>query len=98
MNMGKSDKKTLFRKKVLKELRKKRVNNYKKDKLIIKKLNQLIKKSKYKNIMLYIPLKNEVNIMPLIINLRQKGYNLYVPFMQNESFKLVKFRFPLEKK
>jgi len=96
--MGKSDKKTLFRKKVLKELRKKRVNNYKKDKLIIKKLNQLIKKSKYKNIMLYIPLKNEVNIMPLIINLRQKGYNLYVPFMQNESFKLVKFRFPLEKK
>ena len=48
--------------------------------------------------MLFLPLKNEVNIMPLIKLLRERGYNLYVPYMEDESFRLVKYRLPLFKK
>ncbi len=48
--------------------------------------------------MLFIPLKNEVNINPLIKRLRREGKTLYVPFMEGKSFKLVKYRLPLHKK
>jgi len=91
----KTDSKKLFRKKVLKEISKKRVHNYKKDKLINWQLYHYIKKEKFKNIMLFIPLKNEVNIKPLIKLLRERGYNLYVPYMEGKSFKLVPYRLPL---
>ncbi len=90
--------KNLFRKKVLKEISKKRVNNYKKDKIINTQLYRFIKRAGYKDIMIFIPLKNEVNIAPLIKLLREKGYNLYVPYMENDSFRLVKYRLPLKKK
>ena len=96
--MNKRDKKAIFRKKVLKDISKKRVNNYKIDKLINKNLLMYIKKNKLKNIMLYIPLKNEVNISHLIKDLREKRYNLFVPFMEGKSFRLVKYRLPLQKK
>jgi 5-formyltetrahydrofolate cyclo-ligase len=92
------DKKAKFRKAVLKELKKKRVNNYKKDKLLIKNLYRFIKKEKIKDIMLFIPLKSEPNITPLIKLLRECGYNLYVPFMQEDTFKLVKYRLPIKEK
>ena len=94
----KSDEKKLFRKQVFKELRKRRVNNYKKDKIICSKLYHFIKKMGYSDIMLFIPLKNEVNIAPLIKLLREKGYNLLVPYMEGDSFRLVKYRLPLMKK
>jgi len=96
--MDKSQKKSQFRKKVLEKLSKKAVNSYKKDKQIIKNLLKIIKKSGYKNIMLYIPLKTEVNIKPLIKYLRQSRHNLYVPYIINKSFKLVKYRLPLHRK
>jgi len=94
--MTKAEKKAIFRKKVLKKLRKKQINNYKKDKLLIKKLYKFITKREVRNIMLFIPLKSEVNIMPLIKLLREKRYNLYVPYMEGESFRLVKYRLPLK--
>ena len=97
--MNRAEKKAAFRKIALKELRKPRINNYKKDKIIVNRLTKLIKKNKYRNIMLYIPLKTEVDITGLIKLLRENRYNLFVPFMDNESkgrsFKLVKYRLPL---
>ena len=96
--MNKKEKKILFRKTVLEQIRKKRVNNYAKDKIIINTILQLIKKNKYRNIMLYIPLKTEVNTISLIKLLRENRYNLYVPFMEEKSFKLVKYRLPLYNK
>jgi 5-formyltetrahydrofolate cyclo-ligase len=92
------NKKSLFRNYVLKKSNKKQINNFKKDKVLIKELFNFIKEQKAKNIMIYIPLKREVNIMPLIKELRQKGYNLYSPFMEGKSFRLVKYRLPLEVK
>jgi len=96
--MDKSQKKSIFRKKVLQKLSTKNINSYKKDKQIIKKLFKIIKKNSYKNIMLYIPLKIEVNIKPLIKYLKQNKYNLYVPYIKDKSFDLVKYRLPLHKK
>ncbi len=94
----KANGKTLFRKLALKQISKKRVHNYKKDKFISSNLFSYIQQSSIKDIMLFIPLKNEVNIAPLIKVLRQRGYNLYVPYMEDESFRLVKYRLPLFKK
>ena len=94
----KSDKKTLFRKRVLTKIQKKRVNSYKKDKTVIANLYNFIKTKNFKDIMLFIPLKNEINIAPLIKLLREKRYNLYVPYMEGESFRLVPYRLPLYRK
>lgn len=74
-------------------------SKYYKNKIIVKKLEDFIKKSESKNILLYIPLGIEVDVRPLIINLRkQKNKNIYVPYMQGDSFKIVKYRLPLHKK
>jgi 5-formyltetrahydrofolate cyclo-ligase len=40
----------------------------------------------------------EVDIYPLIKRLRKEKKNLYVPFMEGKSFRLVKYRLPLRKK
>jgi 5-formyltetrahydrofolate cyclo-ligase len=96
--MNKSELKNSFRKEALKRLSKKRVNNYKIDKLLTKELFNFIKNIKAKDIMLFIPLKTEPNIVPLIKLLRECGYNLYVPFIIGDRFKLVKYRLPLNKK
>ncbi len=68
-----------------------------KDKQIIKYLEKLLKIEKPKNILVYIPLKNEPNIAPFISKNRKK-YNLFVPFMEGVSFKIVKYRLPLRQK
>jgi 5-formyltetrahydrofolate cyclo-ligase len=74
-------------------------SKYYKNKIIVKKLENFIKKSESKNILLYIPLGIEVDVRALIINLRkQKNKNIYVPYMQADSFKIVKYRLPLHKK
>ncbi len=71
---------------------------YYKNKIIVKKLEYLVNKSDFKNILLYIPLGMEVDVKPLINNLRKRKKTVYVPFMQGESFKIVKYRLPLYKK
>ena len=45
---------------------------YYKNKIIVKKLEYLVNKSDSKNILLYIPLGIEVDVKPLINNLRKK--------------------------
>ena len=88
------DKKS-FRKICIDRLKKRKVHNYKLDKLVIQKVSMFIKKSKSQVIMLYIPLGIEVNISSLIIRLRKEKKIVLVPFMEGESFSLVKYRLPL---
>ena len=89
------DKKS-FRKICIDRLKKRQVNSYKLDKLVVKKLLFHIKKSNSKVIMLYLPLNIEVNISSLIISLRKENKIVLVPFMEGESFSLVKYRLPLK--
>jgi len=92
------DKKT-FRKICIERVKKrKRVNGYKFDKELNSRLYQFIKSQKSQSIMLYIPLKIEINIGSLIFKLRREKKTLLVPFMEGESFSLVKYRLPLGRK
>jgi len=88
--------KKIFRKICLERLkRKNQINSYKLDKIVLKKLDKYLQNSDAKVIMLYIPLEIEVNILSLIIRLRKEKKTLLVPFMEGESFALVKYRLPL---
>ncbi|CAA6817417.1 MAG: 5-formyltetrahydrofolate cyclo-ligase (EC [uncultured Sulfurovum sp.] len=92
------DKKT-FRKICIERAKSNRnINTYKLDKDLSNTLYKLIKKQKQKIIMLYIPLKIEVNISDLSFRLKKEKKTLLVPFMEGESFSLVKYRLPLNKK
>jgi len=72
------------------------VNHYKLDKLVVEKLFNELKSPTIKVVMLYIPLKIEVNISSLIKRLRKEKKIVLVPFMEGESFRLVKYRLPLK--
>jgi len=74
----------------------KRVNRYYFSKEISKRVHQLCKP--YKKILLFIPLKNEANINSLIKKLRREKKSVFVPFMEDLSFKMVKYQLPLTKK
>ena len=91
-------KKINFRKDSIKKLKDIETHSYRRDKYIIDILYRYIKAIDAKSIMLYIPLSIEVDIMPLIRRLRIEKRELFVPFMVGESFRLVKYRLPLETK
>ena len=74
------------------------IMNYRSDKVVEAKLYRLIKESDAKVVMLYIPLKIEINISNLIRRLRKEKITLLVPFMVGKSFRLVKYRLPLKVK
>jgi 5-formyltetrahydrofolate cyclo-ligase len=96
--INKENKKT-FRKRCLGRLRHvSKHRPYLKDKIVLAKLYHLIKKESAQEILLYVPLKLEVDISPLIVRLRKEGKNVYVPFMEGESFRVVKYRLPLQQK
>ena len=97
--MTKEGKKKQFRCESLKRLqRASGFGSYHKDKKIVEVLYRAIMKSNAKSVMLYIPLKMEVNVYPLIKRLRKEKKKLYGPFMEGTSFRLVKYRLPLKKK
>lgn len=97
--MTKAGKKKQFRCESLERLsRASGYGSYQKDKKIVEMLNQTIKMDHVKSVMLYIPLRMEVNIYPLIERLRKEGKRVYVPFMEGTSFRLVKYRLPLKKR
>ncbi len=92
-------KKQAFRKASLARLRSlSRQKRYLGDKRVNKALYRLIKAQAARSVMLYVPLELEVNILPLIRKLRREGISVWVPFMEGESFRLVKYRLPLETK
>ena len=72
--------------------------SYKKDKIVVQRLYRLIVQSQAQKIMLYLPLRTEVDLYPLIRLLRKEKRELYVPFMEGKSFRLVKYRYPLKRK
>lgn len=71
---------------------------YARDKRLLQRLHTEIIQSDAKRIMLYLPLKTEVNLNALIKQLRREKRTLFVPFMEGASFRLVKYRLPLERK
>jgi len=91
-------KKNNFRKQSLRQLAKVTQRAYIKDKFIVSELYRYIQKTQAKSIMLYIPLKSEVNLYTLIVRLRKEKRQVYVPFMEGKSFRLVKYRLPVRKK
>jgi 5-formyltetrahydrofolate cyclo-ligase len=52
----------------------------------------------YKNILFFIPMKNEVDIHWVLRKLRREKKNIFVPFMEDLSFKMVKYQLPLKVK
>lgn len=97
--MKKEERKKQFRTDCLKQLQNaSKRGKYGRDKKTLNKLYKYIKQSDVKKVMLYLPLKTEVNIYPLIQRLRKERRMLYVPFMEGKSFRLVKYRLPLKEK
>ncbi len=89
--------KNSFRKECIERLKAQNsVRNYYGDKIISNILYKYIKKNRLKVIMLYIPLKIEINIYSLIKQLRMEKITLLVPFMEGKSFRLVKYRLPIK--
>ncbi|NPA55092.1 MAG: 5-formyltetrahydrofolate cyclo-ligase [Epsilonproteobacteria bacterium] len=76
----------------------KKHNRYVFDKLTIQKLLTTLSNKRYKNILLYVNLPFEVSTKQLIVTLRQQKKQIFVPFMQELSFKMVKYSLPLVKK
>ncbi|EAI8624078.1 MULTISPECIES: 5-formyltetrahydrofolate cyclo-ligase [Campylobacter] len=71
---------------------------YKRDFLVFQEVNKILKSCKnYKNILIYIPLKYEINLYKFRHFLTKK-YRIFVPFMQDKSLKVVKLRLALDKK
>ncbi|PHS38892.1 MAG: 5-formyltetrahydrofolate cyclo-ligase [Sulfurovum sp.] len=97
--MIKEDRKKQFRAESLKRLKRASgIGSYQKDKKVLALLYKMIAECHAQNVMLYLPLKTEVNLYPLILRLRKEKRVLYVPFMEGKSFRLVKYRLPLKKK
>ncbi len=72
---------------------------YYKSKVLLRSLKNVVLESKASNILLYLPLAIEVDIKPLINDLRRyKNKKVFVPYMQGDSFKAVLYRLPLHKK
>ena len=92
------DRKRDFRKSCIKRLRfESHFSKVKKDYIICNKLYELIDSLGAKKILLYLPLRLEVNVMPLIKRLkREKKVEVFVPFMEGDSFKAVKYRLPIK--
>ncbi|MEA3228988.1 MAG: 5-formyltetrahydrofolate cyclo-ligase, partial [Campylobacterota bacterium] len=90
--------KNSFRKKCLYEMRTVSQHNliYRNKKLNQKLLKEL-KGVKNKKILFYYPLDFEIDIKSSLAYLR-KNCDIYIPFMEGESFKMVPFRLPLVKK
>ena len=48
--------------------------------------------------LLFWPLGSEPDVRALIHALRRRGVHVYLPFMEGASFRMVPFRYPLERK
>jgi 5-formyltetrahydrofolate cyclo-ligase len=95
---AKRDLKEQFRKESLEKLAfASRYKHLRNSKIVLSKLKNTLKKINFKTIALYIPLKHEIDIR-ILLNYLRKEKKVYVPFMECVSFKLVKYRLPVQKK
>jgi 5-formyltetrahydrofolate cyclo-ligase len=90
--------KTIFRKKCLQKMKKlpQYNKNYQMARLM-STLEKVIEKQQGKRILFYYPLDFEADIRKLLQKMRRKK-DVYLPFMEGESFKMVPFRLPLTRK
>ncbi len=66
------------------------------DRRIARRVLARIDQHHARSVLLYLPMKIEVNLLPLIHTLRRRNIIVWVPFMQGESFRLVQYRLPLQ--
>ncbi len=86
-----------FRKGCLKKLKASPCGlRYVKDKKIAKKIEYIIERVKPNSILFYLPMDLEVNLLGLMESYKKK-LKIFVPFIEEESFKMVEYRLPLEK-
>ncbi|WP_300361671.1 5-formyltetrahydrofolate cyclo-ligase [Hydrogenimonas sp.] len=87
-----------FRKTCLEKLRKaERNGKFRRNRIVLRRVESIIRKYNPKAILLYLPMGHEVDVRPLFRRLR-RDRKIYVPFMEGESFKLVQYRLPLQRK
>lgn len=72
-------------------------NIFYKNALLHKALLEEIGNVKNAKILLFHPMGHEPNILKLLAHLRKKN-QIFVPFMEGKSFKMVPFRLPLKQK
>ena len=72
----------------------KSINAYKRDKIISRQILDIVEQLKPTTLLLYIPLLIEPNIKD-VIRICQKKCQVFVPFMEGISFKMVRYRLPL---
>ena len=90
--------KSKFRQYCLKKSKKsQKVNKRYKDFIINRKLLGVLQRKKRVDILFYYPLPNEADIRKVLQKMRKK-HNVFIPFMEGKSFKMVPFRLPLKKK
>jgi 5-formyltetrahydrofolate cyclo-ligase len=94
--------KASFRKKCLQTTKKAAKNNtlyknYQINRELQRVLHSLLKRKKSANILFYYPLQNEADIRKTL-GLFRKKHNIFLPFMEGKSFKMVPFRLPLKRK
>ena len=90
--------KTTFREHCLKKMRTlPSQNKIYRDHKINQQLFKELKKIKNKKILFYYPFGFEANITNTLTKMRQ-SCDVYLPFMQRQSFKMVPFRLPLKQK
>jgi len=90
--------KAIFRENCLKKIKNSPTHNkLYKDAMINRRLQQELKSVKHKKILIYYPLLFEADITKTIKFIRKKC-SIFMPFMQDKSFKIVPFRLPLKKK
>jgi 5-formyltetrahydrofolate cyclo-ligase len=87
-----------FRAKCLEKAKKNLPNRYFFDAKINRELENILKKfPKNRKILFYIPMRNEANIRKTLQKMR-KNHQIFIPFMEGKSFKMVSYRLPLKKK
>jgi 5-formyltetrahydrofolate cyclo-ligase len=67
------------------------------DALLVKNLEDTLQHYPHKNILMYWPLSFEADITKLLHRSRRRT-QVYLPFMEGESFKMVAYRLPMEQK
>ncbi len=90
--------KTIFRKNCLNKIKNRvKHNKHYMDAKLNLRLQRELKGVKNKKILFYYPLPFEANILKTLQKMRQ-NCDIYIPFMEGESFKMVPFRLPLKEK
>jgi 5-formyltetrahydrofolate cyclo-ligase len=90
--------KSIFRENCIKKIKNASAHNkYYRNAMINKRLLKELKNIKGAKVLFYYPLPFEADIRKTLNKMRQ-NCDIFVPFMQDASFKIVPFRLPLKKK